>query len=204
MNDLQIQIPQNVENLHLPSPELLDYYNRIDNRIIFINDVIDDYIVDYSMKIIEWNKEDKDISATERKPIKIFINSDGGSVGAILNLINIIEISKTPVYTIGMDRCYSSGGLLLMSGHKRYILNMTTYLVHDGYTGSQGSTGKMIDNLEFTKALEDKVKIFILSHSTISEKLYKENYRKDWFMFSDEIISYGIADKIITDIDEIL
>jgi len=204
MNELTLNIPSNLENMRLPSPELLDYYNRLDNRIILINDIIDDYVIDYSMKIMEWNQEDKNFPIEDRIPIKIFINSDGGSVGAVLNLIDTISLSKTPVYTIGMDRCYSSGGMLLMSGHKRFIYNHTTYLVHDGYTGSQGSTGKMLDNLEFTKILETKVKNYILTHSSINEDLYERNYRKDWFMFADEIIKYNIADKIVTSLDEIV
>lgn len=34
-------------------------------------------------------------------------------------------------------------------------------------------------------------------------KEYDKNYRKDWWMMSDEIIKYGIADKIITDLADI-
>lgn len=202
MNEVAITMPENLENFKLPSPELLDYYNRLEKRVIVINDAIDDYLVDYGMKIIEWNKEDKD--KTDRVPIRIFINSDGGSLAAVMNLINIIQLSKTPVYTIGMSRCYSSGGLLLMSGHKRFIFEDTTYLVHDGYSGAGGSVGKMMDNLKFTEAMEERVKKYILKNSTIDEDLYDKNYRKDWFMFSDEILNYHIADKIITSLDEIL
>ena len=35
------------------------------------------------------------------------------------------------------------------------------------------------------------------------EEEYLKNYRRDWFMFSDDIIKYGVADKIITDISEV-
>lgn len=46
----------------------------------------------------------------DRKPIKIWINSNGGSLNAINELINICNLSKTPVYAIGMAKCYSAGG----------------------------------------------------------------------------------------------
>ena len=139
-----------------------------------------------------------------RKPIKIFINSDGGSVDTVLHIIDMIRLSKTPVYTIGMGRVYSAGGLLLMAGHKRYIFPHTSCLIHDGSSGAIGSIGKMLDNLEFTKELERRVKEFILSSTRISKKLYDKNYRNDWYMFSEEMTELGIADEIVTDIDTIL
>ena len=62
----------------------------------------------------------------------------------------------------------------------------------------------MLDNLEFTKESEAKVRKFILEHTNIPQDLIDRNYRRDWFMFSDEAIKYGVADEIITDLDEII
>lgn len=67
-----------------------------------------------------------------------------------------------------------------------------------------GDTGKVLDNLEFTKESEAKVRKFILEHTNIPQDLIDRNYRRDWFMFSDEAIKYGVADEIITDLDEII
>ena len=91
-----------------------------------------------------------------------------------------------------------------MAGHKRYIFKDTTFLLHDGSTGAFGSVSKVVDSLEFTQKTEKRMKEFILSNTDIDEDLYDKNYRRDWFMFSDEIIKYGVADKIITDLNEIL
>lgn len=188
----------------LPTPELVEFYRRLREREIVWNDIIEDGLIDVSLYIMKWNKEDKGIPVEERKPIKIFINSDGGSVNATLFTADVISLSKTPVITIGMGRAYSSGGLLLMAGHKRYIFETTSILIHDGSTGALGDTGKVLDNLEFTKESENRTCNFILKHTKISRELMERNYRRDWFMFSEDAIKYGIADKIITDIDEIL
>ena len=97
-------------NYKLADPTLVDYYKRLNNREILINQDIDDGIVEWTQEIVEWNREDKDIEIVERKPIKIWINSNGGSLNAINELINICNLSKTPVYAIGMAKCYSAGG----------------------------------------------------------------------------------------------
>lgn len=188
----------------LPPPELVEFYRRLRDREIVWNDVINDCMIDIPLYIFKWNKEDVELPVEDRKPIKIFINSNGGDVNVTLFTASVIALSKTPVITIGMGRAYSSGGLLLMAGHKRLIFDTTSILIHDGSTGAIGDTGKVLDNLEFTKESEERVMNFILSHTKIPKELMKENYRRDWFMFSDDAIKYGIADKIITSIDEII
>lgn len=188
----------------LPDPTMVEFYRRLKNREILWNDDIDDATIDIALYIKKWNDEDKDLAIEDRQPIKIFINSDGGYVTTVLHVIDMIHLSKTPVYTIGMGRVYSAGGLLLMAGHKRYIFPHTSCLIHDGSSGAIGSIGKMIDNLEFTKELEKRIKQYILSSTRITEEIYDQNYRRDWFMFSEEIIKLGIADEIVTDIDTIL
>ena len=191
--------------LNLPDPETLDYYERIKNREIFWNFDIDDSLVDFSLMIIKWNKQDKGKPSNERIPIKILINSNGGELPAVLNFINVLQLSKTPVYTIGLGKTYSSGGLMLLSGSKghRYVFQDTTALIHSGSTGAVGNTDKVLDNFEFTQRQEKRVKDFIVENTNITEKLYTKNYRKDWWLMCDEIISLGLADKIITDLDEI-
>lgn len=188
----------------LPPPELVEFYRGLNNREIVWNDVISDCTISIPLYIIKWNREDRDIPVEERKPIKIWINSDGGDTNVTLFLANVIALSKTPIITIGMGRSYSSGGLLLMAGHKRLIFDSTSVLIHDGSSGAIGDTGKVIDNLEFTKEMEVRVRDFILKHTQIPAELLDKNYRRDWFLFSEDVIKYGIADKIITDIDEVI
>ena len=173
----------------LPPPELVEFYRGLNNREIVWNDVISDCTISIPLYIIKWNREDRDIPVEERKPIKIWINSDGGDTNVTLVLANVIALSKTPIITIGMGRSYSSGGLLLMAGHKRLIFDSTSVLIHDGSSGAIGDV---------------RVRDFILKHTQIPAELLDKNYRRDWFLFSEDVIKYGIADKIITDIDEVI
>lgn len=194
-----------IGNIKLPDPDLLDYYTRRNDRCILWNDDIEDDFIQIYQDILRWNKEDIEKDKSEMKPIKIYINSNGGSVSAVFAIIDILLMSKTPVITIGLGKCYSSGGLLLMAGHKRLLLPNTTLLIHDGQSGSFGAIGKMLDNLEFTKELELKIKKYVLSRTTIAEEEYDKNYRRDWWIFAEDAVGkYGIADKIVTDITEII
>lgn len=195
-------------SVKLPDPTLLDYYTRRQDRCILWNNEIEDSFIEIYQDILRWNKEDIDngIDPKDTKPIRVYINSDGGSVSSVFTIIDLLLMSRTRVITIGLGKCYSSAGLLLMAGQERLILPNCTILIHDGQSGySYNATGKMIDNLEFTKELEEKIKSYILSRTAISEEEYDKNYRRDWWFFADSAVNkYHIADRIVTDITEII
>lgn len=188
----------------LPNPDLVEYYRGLARREIVWNSNVDQDMCNLMVYFNKWNREDIDIPVENRVPIKFFINSDGGEADTVMFLSDIISMSKTPVYTIGMSRCFSAGGILLMCGHKRLIFKNTSCLIHDGSGGAIGDVGKVFDNLEFMKKQDERINKFITEHTKISEKLLKKNYRKDWFLNSDEMIEYGVADKIIESIDEVI
>ena len=66
---LDISIPQNVENMQLPNPELLTFYKNFEDRTLWIDYEINDYSIEYAKYIMQWNKEDKDagIKPKDRK-----------------------------------------------------------------------------------------------------------------------------------------
>lgn len=199
---------EDMANLKLPDPTLLDYYNRLSRREIWVNTDIDESIVEWTQQILDWNRDDSEngVSIKDRQVIKIFINSNGGCLNSIMHFITILSLSITPVMTIGLGKCYSSGGLLLMGGHNglRYVFDTTSILIHDGSTGSGSDTGKFIDYAEYVKTMEQKTKEYILNRTNISGSEYDKNYRRDWWISADEAINLGIADKIIKTLDEII
>jgi ATP-dependent protease ClpP protease subunit len=103
-----------------------------------------------------------------------------------------------------MGSCYSSGGLLLLSGHKRLVFANTTFLLHDGYTGDNNSLGKVLDKVKFTEKIENKVRDYVISRTKITKNMYNKKYREDWYIFADEMVELGIADEVIADINQIM
>lgn len=80
----------------------------LENRRLFINDVIDSAVIDTIVyHILRYNREDKDIPVESRKPILLYVNTNGGSVPDGYALIDAVMTSKTPVYTINQGYCYS-------------------------------------------------------------------------------------------------
>jgi len=205
MNEiLSALIPSELANYKLPEPELLTYYKNIDDRIIWLEGELIDCQLQEVKQILRWNKEDENIPIEERKPIKILIFSVGGDLYTCFTILNIVKLSKTPVYTVNMGIAMSAGLLILLSGHKRFGLEMSQALIHSG-SGSQGGTYEQTEAQMATyKKLIEMMRDFILKRTNIDLKLFNKNKSKDWYMFSEEQIKLGVVNKIVEDISEIL
>ena len=201
LNGMLIAVPESVENLQLPNPDLLTYYKDEQDRVFWIEGEIDDGLFELSKMIVRYNKEDKDIPVEDRKPIKIFINSPGGDLDSTLAFIGLMNLSKTPIWTIDACWAYSAAGLILMAGHKRYALPNTECLIHSGSGQLGGSYEQTTEQMKNYKYLVDKMRDFILSKTKIDQKLFKKNSQKDWYIYTDEMLSLGIVDEIVDDLD---
>ena len=196
-----VAIPESVENMQLPNPELLTYYKDEKDRVLWIEGEVNDALLEFSKLIINYNKEDNGIPVEDRKPIKIFINSPGGDLDTTLAFIGLMNISKTPIWTIDACWAYSAAGLILMAGHKRYALPNTECLIHSGSGQLGGSYEQTKEQMKNYNYLVDKMRDFILSKTKIDQKTFKKNSQKDWYIYTEEMLSLGIVDEIISDLD---
>ena len=89
----------------LPPPTLLEYYRRLKDREILWNDLIDDGMIDIPMYILKWNKEDSGLPVEKRKPIKIYINSDGGAANVTLYTKHQLLLSEWEELTAAVGFC---------------------------------------------------------------------------------------------------
>lgn len=202
MDDIgfNLEIPCELENLQLPSNELLNFYYLKKNRIFYIDYEIDISILEIQREIILINMEDINIPVEKRIPIKILLDCPGGLLSETMSLIASIKMSKTPIYTINMADAYSGGAMILMAGHKRYAMPYSKAMIHTGSSGL-GGTYEQVESQskKYKKEIETMGK-FIMDNTKIDSKLYKKNKAIDWYMDENEQVQYGLVDEIIDDL----
>ena len=138
-----------------------------------------------------------------RKPIWIYLCSYGGSIYSGQRLIGAIRTSRTKVIVVNNGICASMAALILISGHERLGMPGSTVLIHEGSFELSDSTSKAIDSAKFQEEFEEfEVKPLILSRTKITEVEYLKNYRKEWYMRTEDALKYGIIDKIVESISE--
>lgn len=184
------------------------YLRNLQDRKLFLSDEIDEMVIDNIVRhILQYNADDKGKPVEDRKPILLYVSSNGGSVDPGFELIDVILQSKTPVYTVNIGYQYSMGFLIGLAGHKRFASKTAKFLMHDGSNFVFNSGAKAQDQMEFNKRIEERIKQYVLSRSKITSELYDAQMRKEWYMFADEAKGLGVTDSIIgedCDIDEII
>lgn len=203
---LDIAIPENIENMQLPSPELLTFYKNFEDRILWIDNEINDYSIEYAKYIMQWNRDDKlaGIKKEDRKPIKLLFFSPGGDLNVNNMLVDTIALSETKVIGINCGMAASAACFIYLSCHERLTLPNAQFLIHQGAGSFEGTYDIVVSAItNYQKEIENLGK-FVLSRTNIPENVFYENFITDWYIDANEAIKYGLCSKIITSLDEII
>ena len=103
-----------------------------------------------------------------------------------------------------MGVAMSAGLLILLAGHKRFCLKKSTALAHSGSGGAQGTYEQTEAQMKDYKRFVDTMRNYIVDRTHIDTKTLNKYKTKEWYLYSEDQLNYGIVDKIVDDIDEIL
>ena len=180
-----------------------DFYGEIirenlDNRILIFNDQVDENVMEnYILRIIKWNREDKDLPVDSRRPIYLYIDCPGGETITGFNFADVIVQSKTPVIGVAFSMAASMGYHIFIACHERVAFKDTVLLQHDGELVIQNSSSKAKDTMAFFNDMDERLKVHVLTHTNMSEEFYDKIYDQEYWIFADDAVKLGIVDKII-------
>ena len=182
-------------NNSLPNPVDYQYYKCLERNTILINQDISDNLVEYA--IIPLMEMDEDDNVDE---IGILLDTCGGDIYVGFSLVSVLEHlkTKTTLRIIGMAA--SMGGLIAMAKNPNLKVvcdRWSVGLIHSGSQYMEGSAHAVKDTFKFSERYEEKIKEYILSHTKISEEMYKEIERQEYWMDADDMLKYGIVDEIL-------
>lgn len=183
-----------------------DYFNP-DNpsrTIILSGDIESDMVYDIIEKILFINEYDDENEETikdyVRKPIKLIVNSFGGSVYDGFAIIGVIDNSKTPIHTYCYGSAMSMSLLIFVSGHMRYAHRLCTIMYHECLDQpNYEKLATLRENLDETKRIMQVYDEYLLSRTSLKRaQLEKSKQKKfDWYMDANLALNLGIADEII-------
>jgi len=185
-----------------------DIYSRLmKDRIVMLQGVVEDYSANLIVAQLLYLE-----SANADKPIKLFINSPGGSVTAGLAIYDTMQFIKCPVHTYVMGQACSMGSFLAQAGEpgKRFVLPESRTMIHRVSSGTPGTSGSVhvqelqmedtIRHFEESKKINQRLTELYVKHNTAG-KTYEELFdtmKFDTFLTADEAVEHGFADKVIT------
>lgn len=177
-------------------------------NLFLYKDIDEESVMEIAKQIVEINEHDEKLKIVYRgmydldynpKPIKIFIDSAGGSMYNCFGLLSLMKSSKTPIYTYATGSAMSAGFLILICGHKRFGYELSTFLYHQTASSFEGKSKDLEDDYIEIKRLQSKMESIVIERTSITKRKLKEIYgqKKDWYMDSDEAKKMKVIDEII-------
>ena len=203
LTDIVSAVLDELPDRALPDPDELSYYVLEKERKLYLDYDVCLGITSIQRMIMRWNMEDLNVKPEERKPIWLYIMSYGGDIQYMWMLIDAIEASETPVYTVNLNMAGSAASLIYLAGHKRFMMKNSQLVVHEGYAELSGDAIKVMDASENYKKDLRKMKEFIEAKTNIPRNIIMKKRNNDWYLDADYCKENGACDHIVSKLSEI-
>ncbi len=137
------------------------------------------------------------LDSMSKEPVKLVVDSPGGSVHAAFMLYDTLNIMRAPVLTLGREVC-SAAVLLLAAGKRRYLMPHSRVMLHL-VTGLAGGEAKdiAIRQAEINKIQNQYVEILRECGVKRNAKQILKDIDREFWLTPKEAIEYGLADEIL-------
>ena len=138
-------------------------------------------------------------------PIKLYINTPGGSADDGFAIFDLIRFVKAPVYNISFGLNASAGTIILLGAPKerRLALPNARIMIHQPSGGSRGRSSDIEITAEEILKLRHRANEVFAEECGRTVKQVEKDTDRDYWMSPEEAIEYGLVGRIITNLDDI-
>ena len=171
----------------------------LDNRTIILSGEVDKTLAARIVSQLLY------LDFENKKPIMLYIDTQGGDVNAGFAIFDMIRLMHSPVYAIGMGLVASAGALILLAAHKtrRIGLENSHYMLHQPLSGMSGVASDIEIHAREIERLRLRINSIIASECGKNIKQVEKDTDRDFWLNADEGKRYGLISKIIAQRSEI-
>ena len=172
-----------------------DIYSRLlKERIIFLRGAIDDdsaNIIIAQLLFLE--------SEDQKKDIKLYVHSPGGSVSAAMAIYDTMNHIKPDVSTICVGIAASAAAIILSSGTKgkRFALPNAEVMIHQVMGGAEGQASDIAITAKHILRTKDNLNKILAKNTGKTVTEVEKDSDRDNYMTADEAKKYGLIDEVL-------
>ncbi|MER7564998.1 ATP-dependent Clp protease proteolytic subunit [Streptomyces sp. NPDC097941] len=172
------------------------YSKLLEERIVFLGTPIDDTSANDLMAqfmYLEYQAPDRDIS--------LYINSPGGSFGAMSAIYDTMRYVSCDVETTCLGQAGSSAAVLLAAGTpgKRSVLPGARVVIHQPALSEpvQGQAGDLAIQADELVRVRARLEEMLVRHTGRSPEQVSADIERDKVLDARGAVDYGLADAIV-------
>jgi len=134
--------------------------------------------------------------------IPIVIDSYGGEVYSLMNMISEIMNSDLPIMTIAQGKAMSCGAVLLSFGDDgmRYADPNATIMIHDVASGAFGKVAELKSDVKEAERLNKKIFSMVDANCNQPDDFFmkklKEKDRADWYLTAKKAKKFNLVNHL--------
>ena len=171
-----------------------------ENKIYYYAGVNRESAVELNKKIAELESKSLSLSNSleiDPPPIKILINSGGGSIVAGISSMDTIIRSKVPIHTYVDGFAASAATFLSVVGAHRLMSRNSYMLVHQLSSNFWGTYSKFEDEKENLDLMMKTIKDVYKKYTKVPMKRLDTILKHDLLWDANKCLEYGLVDEII-------
>ena len=171
-----------------------------DNKIYFYSGVNRNSCVELNKKIGEMESKSLTLSKTLGilpPPIKLFINSGGGSIVTGIASMDTIIRTEVPVHTYVDGFSASSATFLTVVGEKRFMSRNSYMLIHQLSSNFWGTYSNFEDEKKNLDLMMKTIKDVYKQYTKLPMKKLDEILKRDLLWDAQTCLDYGMIDEIV-------
>lgn len=142
------------------------------------------------------------LSEDDKKPIKMYINSPGGSIldgDGILDTMDFVKDKGVIIETMVIGKAASFGALILLNGTKghRFVLPRSRVMIHQPRGGAQGTATDMEIEMKLMINMKNEINQFVTEASGQSPEWVAQHMERDSWFRGQLAVDVGLADMVI-------
>jgi ATP-dependent Clp endopeptidase proteolytic subunit ClpP len=171
-----------------------------ENKIYYYAGVNRESAVELNKKVSELESKSLTMSKTldiDAPPIKVLINSGGGSITAGISSMDTILRCKVPVETYVDGFCASAATFLSVVGDHRYMSRNSYMLIHQLSTGFWGKYSEFEDEKQNLDLMMTTIKNVYKKYTEVPMEKIDEILKHDLMWDAKTCLEYGLIDEVI-------
>ncbi|MFT5365521.1 MAG: ATP-dependent Clp protease protease subunit [Candidatus Latescibacterota bacterium] len=172
----------------------------MDARTILISDPVDHKLTaKVTAQLLFLDHQDQE------KPIRIFINSPGGSVYDGFAIYDMIRFVRPKVKIISSGLSASAATVIMLAADKEYRMAMPNarIMIHQPSMRFQGAAEDVRRTAEEVLKIKKKINEMYAEETGQTFEKVQEDTDRDYWMSPEEALEYGLISKIVHSYDEI-
>ena len=171
-----------------------------ENKIYYYSNVNRESAVELNKKIGELESKSLTMAKTldiDAPPIKMLINSGGGSITAGISSMDTILRCKVPVETYVDGFCASAATFLSVVGDGRYMSRNSYMLIHQLSSNFWGKYSEFEDEKQNLDLMMKTIKNVYKKYTKLPMKKLDEILKHDLMWDAETCLGYGLIDEIV-------